>query len=524
MAASEARPAPQAGTSPKILVIDDDAGVRATFEEVLRSLGCDVVSAGDGEAALIAIKREAYEVVFVDYRLPKVDGLQVLEEVKAFHPETEVVMITGVGNEQIVRSAFKSGAMDYITKPVKLSDLEIILNGALDRQRLRRENQELRAQNESLRSLIDSKYSFKSIIGNSAEMRTIFDLVKRVAPTRSTILITGESGTGKELIARAVHLESDRARRPFVAVNCGAMPDSLLEDELFGHVRGAFTDAVGDRVGRFEQADGGTLFLDEVGTMSQNLQVKLLRVLQEREFSPLGTTKKIKVDVRIIAATNSELRQSMEKNEFRKDLYWRLNVIGIRLPRLADRREDLPLLINHFLQRCCSENGTPEKSWSPAAVRCLLSYDWPGNVRQLENVVERAVALSSGRTVLDVDDLPEEIRRKGRQERPEIRIDNDGILLDRVVDQFEEQLLLEALERTAWVKTRAARLLHIKRTTLIEKMKRFGIPLRCDADARSSGVERPEPFVISCFPAAPRHRDGADAKRRGRDDPGCRRY
>jgi DNA-binding NtrC family response regulator len=476
--------AARAAAAPRILVIDDDAGVRTMFEEVLKSLGCEVVTAGDGEAALGAIKREVYEVVFVDYQLPKVDGLQVLKEVKAFHPETEVVMITGMGSEQTVRSAFKSGAMDYITKPVKLSDLEIVLQGALDKQRLRKENQELRRQNENLKSLLDSKYSFKSIIGNSKEMRDVFDLVKRVAATRSTIMITGESGTGKELIARAVHLESDRVDKPFVAVNCGAMPDSLLEDELFGHARGAFTDASSDRSGRFEEADGGTLFLDEVGTMSQNLQVKLLRVLQEREFSPLGSTRKVKVDVRIIAATNSDLRVAMEKNEFRKDLFYRLNVIGIKLPRLSERREDLPLLINHFLQRCCRENGAPEKSWSPAAVRCLLAYDWPGNVRQLENAVERAVALTGGRTLLDEEDLPDEIRVKGRRERGEIHLDSDGILLDRVVGQFEEGLLLEALERTAWVKTRAAKLLHIKRTTLIEKMKRFGIPLRCDTEAR----------------------------------------
>ncbi len=482
--AGEARRDP--GSAPRILLIDDDPGIRATFEEVLRTLGCEVVSVADGQSGLDAIKREAYEVVFVDYLLPKADGLQVLEEVKAFHPETEVVMITGEGNEQIVRAAFKSGAMDYITKPVRLSDLEIILQVAFDKQKLRRENQELRRLNASLKALIDSKYSFKSIIGNSDEMKKVFDLVRRVASTRSTVLITGESGTGKELIARAIHHESERAQKPFVAVSCGAMPDNLLEDELFGHVRGAFTDAVADRQGRFEQADGGTLFLDEIGTMTPNLQVKLLRVLQEKEFSPLGTTRKVHVDVRIIAATNSDLKDAMDKKLFREDLYYRLNVIHISLPRLSDRREDLPLLITHFMQRCCGDSGAAIKSWAPAAVRCLLAYDWPGNVRQLENVVERAVALSGGRTLLDVEDLPDEIRRRGRQERPEIHLDGDGILLDKVVGQFEERLLLEALEQSAWIKTRAAKLLHIKRTTLIEKMKRFGIPLRCETPARPS--------------------------------------
>ncbi len=481
--AGEARRDP--GNAPRVLLIDDDPGIRATFEEVLRTLGCEVVSAADGQSGLDAIKREAYEVVFVDYLLPKADGLQVLEEVKAFHPETEVVMITGEGNEQIVRAAFKSGAMDYITKPVRLSDLEIILQVASDKQKLRRENQELKRLNASLKALIDSKYSFKSIIGNSDEMKKVFDLVRRVASTRITVLITGESGTGKELIARAIHHESERAQKPFVAVSCGAMPDNLLEDELFGHVRGAFTDAVADRQGRFEQADGGTLFLDEIGTMTPNLQVKLLRVLQEKEFSPLGTTRKVRVDVRIIAATNSDLKDAMDKKIFREDLYYRLNVIHISLPSLSDRREDLPLLITHFLQRCCGDSGAAIKSWVPAAVRCLLAYDWPGNVRQLENVVERAVALSGGRTLLDVEDLPDEIRRRGRQERPEIHLDGDGILLDKVVGQFEERLLLEALEQSSWIKTRAAKLLHIKRTTLIEKMKRFGIPLRCETPART---------------------------------------
>ncbi len=465
---------------PRVLVVDDDPGIRATFEEGLRSFGCEVVSSGDGESALHAIKQEAYEVVFVDYNLPKANGIEILAEVKAFHPETEVVLITGEGNEQLVRAAFKKGALDYITKPVRMSDLEIIVQQALERQRLRRENQELRRENRDLKTFIDLKYSFKNIIGTTVAMRSLFDLVRRIAPTRSTILITGDSGTGKELIARAIHHESDRAGKPFVAVNCGALPDTLLEDELFGHVRGAFTDAVADRIGRFEQADPGTLFLDEIGTMSQSLQVKLLRVLQEKEFSPLGSTRRVKVDVRIITATNSDLEEAMKAKRFREDLYYRLNVIHIHLPRLAERREDLPVLINHFLQKCCDENRCAPKAWTPAAIRCLLSYSWPGNVRQLENVVERAVALSSGRSLLDVEDLAPEIRVTGRIEGPEVHLDGDGIALNRVVGSFEEKLVLQALARSGWVKTRAAKLLHIKRTTLIEKMKRLGIPLRCD--------------------------------------------
>jgi len=478
---------PRGGTvirvTPKVLVVDDDPGIRATFEEMLRSCGCDVESSEDGESALHAIKNEAYEVVFVDYRLPKADGMEILAEVKAFHPETEVVVITGEGNEQLVRAAFKSGALDYITKPVRIADLEIVVHQALERQRLRRENQELRRQNRDLKLLIDSKYSFKNIIGSTLVMRHVFDLIKRVAPTRSTILITGESGTGKELIARAIHHESDRADRPFVAVNCGALPDNLLEDELFGHVRGAFTDAVADRMGRFEQADHGTLFLDEIGNMSQNLQVKLLRVLQEKEFSPLGSTRHVSTDVRIIAATNSDLKEEMEAKRFREDLYYRLNVIHVGLPRLADRREDLPMLIQHFLGKCCAENQRGPKVWSPAALRSLLAYEWPGNVRQLENVIERAVALSGDRSVLDSEDLIDEIRQRGGTDRVDLTLEPDGIALDRAVGNYEEKLLLQALERSGWVKTRAARLLNIKRTTLIEKMKRLGIPLRYEKAA-----------------------------------------
>jgi len=474
------------GSAPRILVVDDDTGIRAVFEEALRALGCEVTTVSDGDGAIHAVRREAYDLIFVDYQLPTINGLDLISEIKAIHPETEVVMITGEGNEQIVRAAFKSGALDYITKPVRLSDIEIILNTAMERHRLRRENMELRRLNRSLRSFVDSKYSFKNIVGTSPEMTKIFDLVRRVAPTRSTILLTGASGTGKELIARAIHLESERADRPFIAVNCGAMPDTLLEDELFGHVRGAFTDAVADRPGRFEEANGGTLFLDEIGTMTPNLQVKLLRVLQEKEFNPVGSTRRVRVDVRIVAATNIDLKQAMEARRFREDLYYRLNVIHIKLPTLAERREDLPLLINHFMTKFCAETGSEPKSWTPAAIRCLLSSDWPGNVRQLENVIERALALSGSRSLLDVEDLPEEIRHHGSQERVEIQLDGEGIMLDRAVGQYEGRLLMEALERTGWVKTRAAKLLHIKRTTLIEKMKRLGIPLRYDAGGTAS--------------------------------------
>jgi len=469
----------------KILVVDDDPRVRETLEEVFSSYGCHVKSRNDGEEALAAIKEEAYDVIFVDYRMPKVDGMDVLREAVALHPETSVVLITGEGSEEVARHAFKVGAFDYVVKPFRnLEDLEVIVTQAMERQQLRRENTELRRENQDLRTFIDQKYSFKSIVGNTREMRKVFDLIDRVASTRSTVLITGESGTGKELIARALHHHSDRKEKPFVSVNCGALPDTLLEDELFGHVRGAYTDAVGDRIGRFEQAHQGTLFLDEIGTMSQNLQVKLLRVLQERELTPLGSARRVEIDVRIITATNTDLRQLMEEKKFRKDLYYRLNVIHIQLPSLQARRGDVPLLISHFLSKFCGEMRLSPRSFAPAAVREMMNFSWPGNVRQLENVVERALALSGDRTVLDVDDLPDEIRAAQRVVMPPIQLDGDGIHLNHAVSDFEGRLLLQALESSDWVKSRAARLLNIKRTTLIEKMKRLGIPMKNGRPAR----------------------------------------
>jgi DNA-binding NtrC family response regulator len=460
-------------------VVDDDSQVRESLGEVFAARGCEVSLGADGEQALEAMRQEAFDVVFLDYRLPGIDGMEVLREAAALYPEMAVVLITGEGSEGVARDAFKLGAFDYVVKPVRrVDDLEIILGQALERGRLRRENRELRRENDDLRSILEEKYSFRSIVGDTREMRAIFHLIDRIASTRSTVLITGDSGTGKELIARALHFHSDRKERAFVSVNCGALPDTLLEDELFGHVRGAFTDAVGDRMGRFEQAHMGTLFLDEVGTMSQNLQVKLLRVLQEREFSPLGSTRRVQVDVRIVAATNTDLRQMLDDHRFRKDLYYRLNVIHIKLPSLRERRADIPLLAGHFLTKYCNEMKLPLKSFTPAAMRQMMGFSWPGNVRQLENVVERAVALSGERSTLDVDDLPDELHGAPPAAPPSIVMENGGIHLDDAVSDYEGRLVRQALESTGWVKTRAARLLNIKRTTLIEKMKRLGIPLK----------------------------------------------
>ncbi len=441
----------------------------------------------DGAEAMAALREGTWDVAFVDYQMPLADGIEVLREASAISPETAFVLITGEGSEQVAREAFKLGAFDYLAKPFRsLSDLEIILTQARESRRLRRENTTLRRENRSLKSLIEKRYTSDGIVGDTPEMRGIFDLIDRVAATRSTVLITGESGTGKELIARALHCRGDRSSGPFVSVNCGALSDSLLEDELFGHVKGAFTDAISDRMGRFELAQQGTLFLDEIGTMSQNLQVKLLRVLQEREVTPLGGTRRIAVDVRIIAATNTDLRVMMDESRLRKDLFYRLNVIHIELPPLSRRQADIPLLVAHFLERLSHESGRPAPSFSPAAMRLLMSHAWPGNIRQLENVVERAVALCADRTLLDVDSLPEEIRAGTGRPDAAVQVPADGFYLDEAVSDFEGRLVLQALHSSGWVKTRAARLLHIKRTTLIEKMKRLGIPLDPSAARQAS--------------------------------------
>jgi DNA-binding NtrC family response regulator len=456
----------------RILCVDDDAAIREVFEAQLRSFDCQVATASGGHEAIERIRHEVFDVLLVDLVMPDADGLEVLEQALALYPDLLVIMVTAHGSIDSAVAATKAGAFHYLTKPVQDWEmLHVTIERGLEQKRLRRENQVLRTQ-------IETRFAPANIVGTNPEMRRIFQLIDTVAPTRSTVLITGESGTGKELIARALHRRSDRSEGPFVAVNCGALPDNLLEDELFGHLRGAFTDAVGDRQGRFAQADGGTLFLDEVGTMSPNLQVKLLRVLQEREFTPLGGTQKREVDVRIVAATNLDLRKEMEARRFREDLYYRLNVIQVEIPALRDRRDDVPLLVQHFLEKLGRGLGAPPKRFDQEAMRCLLGHTWPGNVRQLENVVERAVTLSGSRADLQVDDLPSEMQRAEGMIVPAVRVDGDGISLDAVLADFEGRLLYQALENTNWTKTRAARLLQIKRTTLIEKMKRLGIPLK----------------------------------------------
>ena len=464
------------GISARILFVDDEPAIREVFVAQLVSFGHDVAAAAGGDEALEIIRNEVFDVLLVDQRMPGMTGLDVLQKALTLYPDLVVIVLTAHGSIESAVQALKLGAHDYFEKPVNnwrehFEELRLSIQRALEQKKLRNENQALRSQ-------IEERFSDRNMIGTNREMKAIFRLIETIAPTRSTVLITGDSGTGKELIARALHYHSHRHDGPFVAVNCGALPDNLLEDELFGHVRGAFTDAVGTRSGRFTLADGGSLFLDEVGTMSPNLQVKLLRVVQEREFTPLGATESHTVDVRIIAATNLDLKKAMEERRFREDLYYRLNVIQITLPLLRDRRDDIPLLVNHFLKKLGHGRGIETKRFGQEAVRCLMNFSWPGNVRQLENVVERALALAGERQVLELEDLPEELQHPDQMVMPAVRIDHDGISLDRVLADFEGRLVFQALENANWTKTRAARLLNIKRTTLIEKMKRLGIPLK----------------------------------------------
>ncbi len=470
----------------KILVVDDDEGVRQVLTQSLQEAGYRVHPAESGEKASAAVREEPFELIILDMVLPRVDGLEVMKEILTLRPEVPVIMITGYASVETAIKAMKMGAADYIVKPFRMEEVELVVAKALERSHLRRENVSLRRQ-------LETHYGVHNIVGQSAEMRRIFQLIEQVASNRSTVLITGASGTGKELVARALHYNGERRARPFVSVNCGGIPDTLLEDELFGHVKGAFTDAVSDRPGRFELADGGTLFLDEIGNMTASLQVKLLRVLQEREFTPLGGTRKIQVDVRIIAATNIDLKRMMDEGRFREDLYYRLNVIHVNLPALRERREDIPLLIQHFMNKYCRDMNVPAKRFTPEALKTLTDFGWPGNVRQLENVIERAVALSFGKVELGREDLPREVVEEGLVEMPPLHVGGDGFSLDEVLAHYEQRMLTQALEHSGWVKTRAAELLKIKRTTLIEKMKRLGIPLkgvpeRVPADGEAGGA------------------------------------
>jgi len=453
------------GTSPHILFVDDEPALREVMAERLRDRGYEVVEADSGETALELLEQFAFDTVITDLRMPGIDGVRVIESAVERYPGIVAIVITGYGTIKDAVDAIKRGASDFIAKPFQFDELMHVLQKALEQRRLTSENAYLRSQ-------LEERYQFGGILGRSRPMQTLFHLLETVAASSSTILITGETGTGKEVVARAIHHNSPRRAHRFVALNCSAIPETLLEAELFGHVRGAFTGAVGARQGRFEQSHKGTLFLDEVGTMSPALQVKLLRALQEREFERIGDNQTIKVDVRVIAATNSDLARLVAAGSFREDLFYRLNVIPIQLPSLRERRDDIPLLAKHFLAKFAPSSSVHA---SQSAIRALMAYDWPGNVRQLENAMERAIALSAGRPEIDVADLPPELQQAPDVSRPPyVEFPEEGLDLPRYLAAIERDLIDRALDRTHGNRNRAADLLRIKRTTLVEKLKRIG--------------------------------------------------
>ncbi len=454
-----------------VLVVEDEAAIRLMLEEGLRDEGYDVTLVSTGEAAVAALRESPVHVVLTDLMLPTIDGLEVLKRVQAESPDTACIVMTGYGTVEQAVHAMKAGALDFVTKPLSIDAVVVLIKKALEMQRLRQEN-------ALLKRTVRDKYRFDNLVGASEAMREVLDFVEKVADSDSTVLIQGESGTGKELLARMLHFNSLRRERPLVPMNCGAIPENLLESELFGHEKGAFTGAINVRIGRFEMASGGTLFLDEVGELSPQLQVKLLRVLQERAFERVGGTKTIRADVRIIAATNQDLEQLVEEGKFRKDLFYRLHVIPITTPPLRARRLDIPLLIDHFLSVFNTAKGTAVSGVEPAAMDSLLRYNWPGNIRELQNLVERVVILKKS-GMITVTDLPEKILQSKPvpAERGEDldEFSTEGIDLMEALEQYENRLIRGALRQANGVTSRAAQLLRLNRTTLVEKLKRKGL-------------------------------------------------
>ena len=444
----------------RILVVDDEPAQRELVAGFLRKHGFDVVEAGGGREAVARFKQEAFDLVLTDQRMPDLSGLEVLEAVRSTSPETAVVIITAYGTIETAVSAVKAGAADYLTKPLNLDDL-------LHRVHRVRERQRLVAENRELREALAERHRVEGIIGDSGRMQEVLSLVRRVAPSDATVLIRGESGTGKELIARALHYASPRAAGPLVKVNCAALAESLLEAELFGHEKGAFTGAVDSRKGRFELAGGGSIFLDEIGDLPPHLQVKLLRVLQEREFERVGSSRPIKVDVRLLAATHRNLEALVREGRFREDLYYRINVVTIMLPPLRERREDLPPLIEHFLRVFAGKNGKTVRGLTREAREALLRYDYPGNIRELENLMERAVVLTRD-DVIGVEDLPLALEAPASESGEEA-----GLIA--AVEGLERRMIREALHKADGTQTRAAELLGISERVLRYKLKKYGL-------------------------------------------------
>jgi DNA-binding NtrC family response regulator len=453
----------------RILVVDDESSIRVALFRALEKRGHQILTASSvAEAENLASGEQALDVILVDLRLPDGDGLELMARLQKAHPHCQALVLTGFGTIESAVQATKKGAFYYITKPFNIDEVLALVEKAIEHKKLSVENRQLKSQ-------LHEKYKFENIVGQSPEITQVFEMIERVADSDSTVLITGESGTGKELVARAIHYNSARAEKLLVPVNCGAIPGELLESELFGHIKGAFTGAIANRQGRFEIANAGTIFLDEVGDMSPNLQVKILRVLQERRFEPVGSTKTLEVDVRIIAATHNDLDAAVLHKTFREDLFYRLNVIPIRIPALRQRKSDIPLLIQHFLQHFNETKRRDIQGCSPEALDMLMSYNWPGNVRELENLIERLVILK-GRGTIELTDLPERyLQRTLPMDPDKVVVPNKGLDFNSAVDNFENALIMQALERTGWNRNKAASLLNLNRTTLVEKIKKKGL-------------------------------------------------
>jgi two-component system response regulator PilR (NtrC family) len=457
----------------RVMIVDDEEVLRDVLEVVLRREGFDVVLAASGEEALSLLDTEDVDLIILDVMLPGISGIDTLRAIRISNPALPVVVITAFSSIDGAIEAMKFGAFHYIPKPFKNEEVVLTVNKALEQRRLSRENERLRGE-------LAEKYSYSNIIGKSDTMRKVFDLIRLAAPSRSNILITGESGTGKELVAKAIHHASPRARNAFVTVNSGSLPPELLESSLFGHLKGAFTGAIATKRGLFEVADGGSIFLDEIGNINLETQAKLLRVIQEKEFMRLGSVDVIKVDCRIIAATNAELSKLMAEQRFREDLFYRLNVITISLPPLRRRREDIPLLIAHFLEKYSEENKRKVKEVTPDAMRILMDHTWPGNVRELENTIERAVVLCIGDRITP-ELLPDYLRYPVNTEQPAMVVPTEGLSLKDAVSRYERAMILQSLEMANGVQKRAAELLQVKPSTLNEMMKRLGIHAKSNA-------------------------------------------
>ena len=451
-----------------ILIIDDEPAIRLALRKFLKDQKYEVSIAADSEEAFKILDNDVVDVALVDLVMPKMDGIELIGKMKRAQPDLIPIVITGFGTITSAVQAMKAGAFHYLTKPFDLDDVASVVKAAL-------ENRELRQEVRLLRDEVQREYRFANIIGKSEEIMAVFDLVEKVAGTDSTILLLGESGTGKELIARAIHYNSKRKDKPLVTVNCAAIPEELLESELFGHVKGAYTGAIATMPGKFDAADHGSIFLDEIGDMSFKLQVKLLRVLQEQCFEPVGSTKTHTVDVRIIAATNQDLERAVKEKRFREDLFYRLNVIPVRIPPLRERTSDIPLLINHFIDKFNKANSCKIEGVDKETMKVLIQHRWAGNVRELENLIERAAVLKR-QGVIGPSDLPEKFvgvrdalpqTGKARQDLPEA-----GVSLRDSVEDYETELILKALEKTGWNKNKAARLLKLNRTTLVEKIRK----------------------------------------------------